>query len=74
MNLCGRGFQHPTVLLAYEMSLRLLISHLARLLKFCCHCLNILSHLQNLTPLLAVDAFLACPCKRAPARAVELLE
>ena len=52
----AEDFQHPTMLLAHETSLRLLIQHLATL------------------PSLAVDAFSACLRKRAPARAVELLE
>ena len=63
-------FQHPTILLAYETSLRLLAQHLATLPSLLQH----LVILKNHTSSLAVDAFSACLRKRAPARAVELLE
>jgi CHAT domain-containing protein/tetratricopeptide (TPR) repeat protein len=63
-------FQHPTMLLAYETSLRLLIQHLAILPSLPQH----LVILKNITSSLAVDAFSACLRKRAPAHAVELLE
>jgi CHAT domain-containing protein/tetratricopeptide (TPR) repeat protein len=63
-------FQHPSLLLAYETSLRLLIQHFTALPSLPQH----LVILKSLTPSLAVDAFSACLRKRAPARAVELLE
>jgi CHAT domain-containing protein/tetratricopeptide (TPR) repeat protein len=66
----AEDFQHPTMLLAYETSLRLLIRHLATLPSLPQH--HII--LKNLTSSLAVDAFSACLRNRAPARAVELLE
>ena len=66
----AEAFKHPTILLAYDMSLRLLIQHLATLPSLPQH----LVILKNLTSSLAVDAFSACLRKRAPARAVELLE
>lgn len=56
-------FNHPTTLLAYETALRLLIQDLATF-PF------LLGHLKTL----AVDAFSACLRRRAPVRAVELLE
>ena len=63
-------FRHPTILLAYETSLRLLIQHLTTLASLPRDPVI----LTNLTPSLAVDAFSACLRERAPARAVELLE
>ena len=66
----AEDFQHPTILLAYETSLRLLIQHSAALPSLPQH----LVILKNLTSSLAVDAFSACLRKRAPAHAVELLE
>jgi CHAT domain-containing protein len=66
----AEDFQHPTLLLAYETSLRLLVQHLATLPSLPQH----LVILKGLTSSLAVDAFSACLRKRAPARAVELLE
>jgi CHAT domain-containing protein/tetratricopeptide (TPR) repeat protein len=66
----AEDFQHPSLLLAYETSLRLLIQHLATLPSLPQH----LVILKNLTSSLAVDAFSACLRKCAPARAVELLE
>ena len=66
----AEDFQHPSLLLAYGTSLRLLIQHLATLPSLPQH----LAILKNLTSSLAVDAFSACLRKRAPARAVELLE
>ena len=63
-------FQHPTLLLAYETSLRLLIQHLATLPSLPRH----LGILKSLTSSLAVDAFSACLRTRAPGHAVELLE
>ena len=66
----AEDFQHSTILLAYETYLRLLIQHLAALPSLPRH----LVILKSLTSSLAVDAFSACLRKRAPARAVELLE
>ena len=66
----AEDFQHPTMLLAYETSLRLLVQHLATLPSLPQH----LGILKSLTSSLAVDAFSACIRKRTPARAVELLE
>ena len=66
----AEDFQHSTILLAYETSLRLLVQHLATLPSLPQH----LVILKNLTSSLAVDAFSACLRERAPARAVELLE
>jgi CHAT domain-containing protein/tetratricopeptide (TPR) repeat protein len=66
----AEDFQHPTILLAYETSLRLLIQHLATMPSLPQH----LVILKDLTSSLAVDAFSACLRKRAPAHAVELLE
>ena len=63
-------FQHPSLLLAYETSLRLLIQHLTALPSLPQH----LVILKTLTSSLAVDAFSACLRKRASVRAVELLE
>ena len=68
--LVAEYFQHPTILLAYETSLRLLIQHLATLPSLPRH----LVVLRGLTSSLAVDAFSVCLHKHAPARAVELLE
>ncbi|KAG8221724.1 TPR-like protein [Butyriboletus roseoflavus] len=61
---------HPTTLLAYETSLRLLIQHLNALPTLPRH----LSILKNLTSSLAVDAFSACLRDCSPTNAVELLE
>jgi len=66
----AQHFQHPTILLAYETSLRLLTEHLTTLPSLPQH----LSILKNLTSSLAVDAFSACLHERAPTRALELLE
>jgi CHAT domain-containing protein/tetratricopeptide (TPR) repeat protein len=66
----AEDFLHPSLLLAYETSLRLLIQHLATLPSLPQH----LVILKSLTSSLAVDAFSACLRKCAPARAVELLE
>ena len=63
-------FQHPTILLAYETSLRLLIQHFATLPSLPQHFVI----LKNLTSSLAVDAFSACLRNSAPAHAIELLE
>ena len=66
----AQHFQHPTILLAYETSLRLLAQHLATLPPLPQH----FSTLKNLTSSLAVDAFSACLHEHAPAHAVELPE
>ena len=66
----AEDFQHPSVLLAYETSLRLLVQHLAALPSLPQH----LHIFKNLTSSLAVDAFSACLRNSAPAHAVELLE
>ena len=66
----AEDFQHPTILLAYEISFRLLMQHLAALPSLPRH----LVILKKLTSSLAVDAFSACLRKSNPARAVELLE
>ena len=66
----AEDLQHPTVLLAYETSLRLLIQHLAALPSLPQH----LVILKDVTSSLAVDAFSACLRNSAPAHAVELLE
>ena len=66
----AEDFQHPTILLAYETLLRLLIQHLATLPSLPQH----LVIPKNLTSSLAEDAFSACLRERAPAHAVELLE
>ncbi|KAI9567906.1 TPR-like protein [Boletus coccyginus] len=63
-------FQHPSILLAYETSLRLLTEHLATLPSLPQH----LTTLKNLTSSLAMDTFSACLYERAPTRAVEFLE
>ncbi|KAF8440054.1 CHAT domain-containing protein [Boletus edulis BED1] len=63
-------FQHPSTLLAYETSLRLLIHHLAVLPSLPQH----LIILKDRTSSLAVDAFSACLRRGACAHAVELLE
>ena len=63
-------FQHPTILLAYTTSLRLLTLHLATLPSLPQH----LSILKKLTSSLAVDAFSTCIHERALPRAIELLE
>jgi CHAT domain-containing protein len=63
-------FQHPSLLLAYETSLRLLIQHLTALPSLP----QYLDTLKYHTSSLAVDAFSACLRQCAPMRAVELLE
>ncbi|KAF8434591.1 CHAT domain-containing protein [Boletus edulis BED1] len=63
-------FEHPTILLAYETSLRLLVQQVAILPSLP----QSLVVLKNLTSSLAVDAFLAGLRNRSPTRAVELLE
>ncbi|KAI9567953.1 CHAT domain-containing protein [Boletus coccyginus] len=63
-------FHHPSILLAYETSLRLLTEHLAILPSLPQH----LTTLKNLTSSLAMDASSACLHELVPARAVELLE
>ena len=66
----AEDFQHPTILLAYETSLRLLIQHLVTLPSLPQH----LVILKNLTSSLAVDAFSACLRNCSLTNAVELLE
>ncbi|KAI9569320.1 hypothetical protein HD554DRAFT_2038263 [Boletus coccyginus] len=66
----AKKFQHSTILLAHETSLRFLTQHLATLPSLPQH----LVLLKNLTSSLAVDAFSACLHHHAPALAVELLE
>ena len=66
----AEDFQHPTLLIAYETALRFLDQHLATLPSLPQH----LVIFKGLTSSLAVDAFSACVRKRAPTRAVELLE
>ncbi|KAF8122050.1 TPR-like protein [Boletus edulis] len=63
-------FQHPTMVLAYETSLRLLVQHIASLPSLPQH----LDILKRLTSSLAVDAFSACLRSHSPAKAVGLLE
>ncbi|KAF8132991.1 TPR-like protein [Boletus edulis] len=63
-------FQHPSTLLAYETSLRLLIHHLAALPLLPQH----LIILKERSASLAVDAFSAFLRRGARVRAVELLE
>ncbi|KAF8132848.1 TPR-like protein [Boletus edulis] len=63
-------FQHPSTLLAYETSLRLLIHHLAALPLLPQH----LIILKERSASLAVDAFSACLRRGALVHAVELLE
>ncbi|KAI9567941.1 CHAT domain-containing protein, partial [Boletus coccyginus] len=64
-------FQHPSILLTYETSLRLLTQHLATLPSLRRH----LAVLKNLTlSSLGVDAFSAFLHEGVPAHAVELLE
>ena len=66
----AEDFKHPTLLPAYETVFRFLVQHLAALPSLPHH----LVILKERTSSLAVDAFSACVRKRAPARAVELLE
>ena len=66
----AEDFHHPTLLLAYETALRLLIQHLATLPSLPQHHVV----LKTYTSSLAVDAFSACLRNDAPTRAVELLE
>jgi len=66
----AQRFQHPTILLAYESSLRSLTQYLVTLPSLPQH----LSILKNLTSSLAVDALSTCLHGRAPTHAVELLE
>ena len=66
----AEDFHHPTILLAYETSLRLLIQHLATLPSLPQH----LIILKNLTSSLAVDAFSACLRNCSLTNAIELLE
>ena len=63
-------FHHPTTLLAYQTSLRLLTLHVATLPPLPQH----RTILKGLTSSLAVDAFSACLRNHSPTHAVELLE
>ena len=63
-------FQHPTILLAYETYLRLLVQHLATLPSLPQHLVILKTHTSSL----AVDAFSACLRNGDSAHAVELLE
>ena len=66
----AEDFHHPSTVLAYETSLRLLVEHLSNLPSLPRH----LDLLKKATSSLAVDAFSACLRNRALARSVELLE
>ena len=66
----AEDFHHPTTLLAYQTSLRLLTHHIATLPPLPQH----RTLLKGLTSSLAVDAFSACLRNRSPTYAVELLE
>jgi tetratricopeptide (TPR) repeat protein/CHAT domain-containing protein len=66
----AEDFQHPTILLAYQTSLRLLNQHLATLPSLPQH----LDILKDITSSLAVDAFSACLRNYSLTNAVELLE
>jgi CHAT domain-containing protein/tetratricopeptide (TPR) repeat protein len=66
----AEDFHHPTTLLAYETSLRLLVQHLTTLPSLPQH----LIIFKNLTSSLAVDAFSACLRNCSLTDAVELLE
>ncbi|KAF8124578.1 CHAT domain-containing protein [Boletus edulis] len=66
----AENFQHPTILLAYETSLRLLIQYLAILPSLPQN----LVILRKQTSSLAVDAFSACLRNHSLPKAVELLE
>ena len=66
----AEDFQHPTTLLAYQTSLRLLTHHVATLPPLPRH----LSILKALTSSLAVDAFSACLRNHSPTDAIALLE
>ena len=66
----AEDFYHPTTLLAYQTSLRLLTHHVATLPPLPQH----RTVLKALTSSLAVDAFSACLRNDSPTLAVELLE
>ena len=66
----AEDFHHPTTLVAYQTSLRLLTHHVAALPPLPQH----RTVLKGLTSSLAVDAFSACLRSRAPKDAVVLLE
>ncbi|KAN0082482.1 CHAT domain containing protein [Tylopilus felleus] len=63
-------FRHPSTLLAYRTSLRLLVEHLSTLPSLPRH----LDLLKKVTSSLAVDTFSACLRNRALSHAVQLLE
>ena len=66
----AENFQHPTILLACQTTLRLLVQHLASLSSLPQH----LVILKNLTSSLVVDAFSACLRNSSLTKAFELLE
>ena len=66
----AEDFQHPTTLLAYQTSLRLLTHHVATLPPLPQHH----TLLKDLTSSLAVDTFSACLRNLSPMQGVELLE
>ena len=66
----AEDFHHPTTLLAYQTSLRLLTHHVTTLPPLPQH----RTLLEDLTSSLAVDTFSACLRNRSPKNAVELLE
>ncbi|KAN0080155.1 CHAT domain containing protein [Tylopilus felleus] len=66
----AESYRHPSILLAYRTSLRLLVQHLSTLPSLPRH----LDLLKKVTSSLAVDAFSAGLRNRALPRAVELLE
>jgi hypothetical protein len=66
----AEDFHHPTILLAYETSLRLLVQHLAILPSLP----NRLQSFKDLASSLAIDAFSACLRNQRAKQAVELLE
>ena len=63
-------FHHPTTLLAYQTSLRLLTHHVTTLPPLPQH----RTLLKRITSSLAMDTFSACLRNRSPKNAVELLE
>jgi hypothetical protein len=66
----AEDFRHPTVLLAYQTSLRLLVQHLATLPSLP----NNLHIFKDLASSLAIDSFSACLRAHRAKTAVELLE
>ena len=66
----AEDFHHPTTLLAYETTLRLLVRHLAVFPSLPQH----LTVVRSLTSSLAADAFSAGLRYQSPSKAIELLE